>query len=415
MEIDGNLLDMNDLAEELGQRIADIGIPDTIPGEKEAITKAEAAKQSLQFAGAILRRVEQWAETKDGKFGGPFLRFVFQPVKVAADRYRADRARYRKAFLSLVEGVAPSMRQGTIAAPELGYTFGKGHNGVGMAELLHAVLHTGNESNKRKLLLGRGWAVENLDGSLDTSAWDSFIERMQLQKRLTKEHYDFAQGVWDLLEDMKPLAQKTHRDVFGRYFDEVTANEFETPFGTYRGGYVPAQADPRIVSDASIRKLSEQENENMAYSFPSTSKGFTKGRVEYNRPLILDLRTLTQHMDKVLLFSHMEPAVRDVNKLLTRTDVSYGLTRIDPAAYEGLLIPWLNRSARQQVETPIVGDGRITRVLSVAIYGHVEALEFADAHRLAAGMVAFAMVVLVALYLVNRSGGAAAAARGAAQ
>jgi len=58
--------------------------------------------------------------------------------------------------------------------------------------------------------------------------------------------------------------------------------------------------------------------------------------------------------------------VRDVNKLLMRKGVSYGLTRIDPAAYEGLLIPWLNRAARQQVETPIVGDGRISRVLSVA-------------------------------------------------
>ena len=43
-----------------------------------------------------------------------------------------------------------------------------------------------------------------------------------------------------------------------------------------------------------------------------------------------------------------------------------------------------------------------TRVLSVAIYDHVEATEFADAHRLAAGMVVFAMVVLVTLYLVNR-------------
>jgi molybdate transport system permease protein len=43
-----------------------------------------------------------------------------------------------------------------------------------------------------------------------------------------------------------------------------------------------------------------------------------------------------------------------------------------------------------------------TRVLSVAIYDHVEATEFADAHRLAAGMVAFAMVVLVTLYGVNR-------------
>ncbi len=56
-----------------------------------------------------------------------------------------------------------------------------------------------------------------------------------------------------------------------------------------------------------------------------------------------------------------------------------------------------------------------TRVLSVAIYDHVEALEFADAHRLSAGMVAFAMVVLVTLYVLQRPTGAAAASRGAAR
>jgi molybdate transport system permease protein len=44
-----------------------------------------------------------------------------------------------------------------------------------------------------------------------------------------------------------------------------------------------------------------------------------------------------------------------------------------------------------------------TRVLSVAIYDHVEASEFADAHRLAAFMVVFALVVLVTLYAVSRS------------
>ncbi len=43
-----------------------------------------------------------------------------------------------------------------------------------------------------------------------------------------------------------------------------------------------------------------------------------------------------------------------------------------------------------------------TRTLSVAVYDHVEAAEFADAHRLAAGMVAFALVVLVGLYAINR-------------
>ena len=44
-----------------------------------------------------------------------------------------------------------------------------------------------------------------------------------------------------------------------------------------------------------------------------------------------------------------------------------------------------------------------TRVLSVALYEHVEAGELAEAHRMAAGMVIFAMLVLVALQTVNRS------------
>jgi hypothetical protein len=316
--------------------------------------------------------VEQWAEAIDGKFGGPFLRFVFQPVKDAADRYRTDRLEYRRKFQALLDEVAPSLRPGKIEAPELGYTFGRGHNGIGQAELVHAILHTGNDSNKRKLLLGRGWATENADGTLDTSRWDAFTQRMIDQGILTKAHYDFAQGVWDLMEQTKPLAQKTHRDVFGRYFNEVTAQSFDTPFGSYRGGYVPAQADPRIVQDAELRDLLEGENASMAYAFPQTNRGFTKSRTEYNRPLILDLRTLPQHIDKVLLFSHMEPAVRGVARLLQRPAVSQPLGRIQPATISGMLRPWLNRSSRQVVETPIIGDGRIARVAS-AIRGRAGA------------------------------------------
>ncbi|HWT70612.1 MAG TPA: molybdate ABC transporter permease subunit [Oxalicibacterium sp.] len=45
-----------------------------------------------------------------------------------------------------------------------------------------------------------------------------------------------------------------------------------------------------------------------------------------------------------------------------------------------------------------------TRLVSVQIYDHVEALEFAQAHWLSAGMVAFALLVLVALYTLNPTG-----------
>ena len=361
MEVDGNLLDLEDAADMLMSRMKDIGIPDRVPGEGKAITKGEEARIKLQFFKAALRRVEQWAEGIDGAFGGPFSSLVFQPIKQAADKYRTAKHDYRTRFTELVKQVGPFLPEGEIAAPELGYTFGGGKDS-GMAEFLHALLHTGNDSNKRKLLLGRRWATENADGTLDTSRWDAFIQRLAAEGKLRIEHYQFAQGVWNLLEETKPLAQETHRKVFGRYFAEVTANEFVDPWGNvWRGGYVPAQTDTRLVKDQKLRELAEGENESMAYAFPGAPNGFTKSRVEYNKELLLDLRALAQHMDKVLLFAHMQGAVTDVRRLISRKDVSYALNRIDPSAYEGMLMPWLNRSARQIVETPVAGDRGLGR------------------------------------------------------
>lgn len=382
MEVDGNLIDIDEAADQLVERMGEIGIPDTVPGEKGAITDKQERGIKLQFAKAILSRVEQWSERLDGKFGGPFLRLVFQPIKDAADRYRTDKQVYRKKLTELVKNVAPYLPAGPIEAPELGYTFGNARDS-GAAELLHAILHTGNDSNKRKLLLGgrpdNPWATQDAEGNLDTAKWDAFLQRLASEGKLRQEHFQFAQGVWDLLEEMKPLAQETHRKVFGRYFAEVTANEFVDPFGNvWRGGYAPAQTDSRLVKDAKLRELAEGENESMAYAFPSAPSGFTKGRVEYNQPLLLDLRALGQHMDKVLLFSHMQGAVTDVRRLLTNKRVSYALDRIDPGAYEGMLIPWLNRSARQVVETPVVGDRKLSRFLSAARSRAGMALMFAN-------------------------------------
>jgi molybdate transport system permease protein len=45
-----------------------------------------------------------------------------------------------------------------------------------------------------------------------------------------------------------------------------------------------------------------------------------------------------------------------------------------------------------------------TRVISVQIYDHVEALEYTQAHWLAAGMVVFSFLVLLALYALNPTG-----------
>lgn len=359
IEVDGKLMDIEAAKRPLVERMEALGVPLRVPGEGRAVTDAERRVARLRSAAAALRRVEGWVDAKDGSTPGPFRKFIWQPVRDAADRYRADRGKFLKRYRDLLASV--DVGRGRIEAPELGYTFGYSRGGSGKAEILHALLHTGNESNLRKLLLGRRWASERADGTLDTTKWDSFVQRMIDEGVLTKADFDFAQGVWDLLEEMKPQAQKAHRDVFGRYFDEVTAQPFTNQFGTYRGGYVPAMADAEVVRDAATRSLQEAENQTLAYAFPSTSRGFTKSRVEYNAPLLLDLRTLAGHIDKVLMFSHLEQPIREVRRVLTSKAVANPLHRLDPAAFDGLLTPWMNRAARQQVETPVPGDNGLMR------------------------------------------------------
>ncbi len=46
-----------------------------------------------------------------------------------------------------------------------------------------------------------------------------------------------------------------------------------------------------------------------------------------------------------------------------------------------------------------------TQVVSTQIYGHVEAMEYAQAHTLAAGMLAFSFLMLLPLYLIRRRSG----------
>lgn len=370
MEVDGDLLDRQEIQEALAARLEEIGVPAEGPGAQHAITPGEVALSKFQSLRAALRRVEAWAGAKDGDTPmGPFRRFVWNTIKDRADAYRVDKAKYLKRYRELLDTIAPTLRQVKIAAPELGYTFGFDQGGMGKVELLHALLHTGNAGNKKKLLLGRKWADVQEDGTIDTTRWDNFVRRMINEGTLARADFDFAQGVWDLLEEMKPAAQKAHRDVFGRYFDEVTADPFKINLGgvdvEYRGGYVPAIADSRIVSDAKTRAIMEDEASTLMNALPSTSKGFTKARVEYNRPLLLDLRLLAGHIDKVLLFSHLEQPVRDVRRILGHSSVSKPLHLVDPAAYDGLLIPWLNRTARQQVETQVDGSNGLMRFFSV--------------------------------------------------
>jgi len=348
IQIEGKLLERDQVVSELVNRIG------VFKGRKKAgydraMTQWEKTKQGLLGVKAILRRVEFWADAMDGgNPDGVFRRYIWTPISEAVEMYREQKKEYIKKYLDTVKIIEQSLSHEKIEAPEINYTF------KGKLELLHAILHTGNESNLSKLLRGRGWGELDENGKLNTARWDQFVERMMDQGILKKEDYVFAQGVWDLMEELKPMSQKAHHDMYGYYFDEIAANPIENRFGTFRGGYIPAIIDPDIVNDAAVRRDAEELiNGQNSFAFPTTGRGATMKRVEnYARPLQLDMRTIPAHIDWALRFANIEPAVKDIGRLVIDKDFRAALDAHDPSAARHMLTPWLQRTARQSVVTP---------------------------------------------------------------
>jgi hypothetical protein len=353
IEIDGVVRDREEVSAELEARISEITQPGNKAGYDRAATEWDQVKMYLLSALSAGRRVESWVDAVDGgAHDGVFRRYILNPILTATSNYRQAKKVYLKKYLDIVSAVASRIDEREINAPELGYRF------KGKAELLGAMLHIGNESNLEKLLLGRpNWGRLNPDGSLDTGNWDAFMARLQQEGVLEKADFDFLQAVWDLNEELKPEAQKAHKKMYGFYFNEITAREFRTSFGVYRGGYVPAVADPFMVEDAAIRNDKEiLEKSNNSFMFPTAGRGFTKSRVQqYHAPLLLDLRGIPAHLDKVLRFVHIEPAVKQVGGLVTSKSLKTALAQLDPTVRGEMLIPWLQRAAQQRVQTPSQG------------------------------------------------------------
>lgn len=330
-------------------------------GQGEEFSRAPNEKDERKMTyGSLksaLRRVEFWVDQMDnGRIGGAFRRYIWEPVSGGVIQYRLAKNEYMDQFLKLVQDHTKGFSEESIKAPELvglpndagvpsAYLF------QNKAELLGAMLHIGNESNLAKLIVGNKWGSIDENGNLDSSNWDSFISRMIKEGTITKSDYDFLQGCWDLMEKLKPNAQKAHYEVYGYHFSEITSQEFSTPFGTYKGGYAPAAIDRlRVKNDkAQLKALEEGTDANY---FPAQINGFTKSRVQVYNPLSMNLNLLPMHVDQVLRFTHITPRIKDVTKMLFDKNFRAALEGFDPHVIDDFLVPWLDRTVKQSVVAP---------------------------------------------------------------
>lgn len=370
MDRDGKQEELNDIRGKLRTQLEA-----RFDGARKTVPHASAGKSGAMKNAALrlfagLRRVNEWCRDMDGGEPGPFTHYIYQPMKKALDAYReattSTGARLTKIFETYNNTEASKFKgpiESTLVAydPETGKSDRIAFKFNNKAELLGALLHTGNASNKQKLIGGYGWGqrIESSEGvvSFDTKPFDDFIADCVGKGILTKDDFDLVQGLWDVMESLKPAAQAAHKRITGRYFDEVTNTPFSIKFpdGTkvdYRGGYAPAKVDPLLVDDHTADADKALAGVNMSFSFPTTGLGFTKSRKAYYKPLLLDIQLVNNHVGEVLKAAYIEPTAREIYSLVAGYDgmkgdiQAYGL---NGRIVDDMLIPWLSRAVSQTI------------------------------------------------------------------
>lgn len=308
--------------------------------------KTAELKAKFMELGASAKRVDQVVTWLDGGASGKFRTYLINPMQDALAKYRIEKAKMLKDVVDIFEGFG-KLDNSKIAAPELNnFTF------VGKQSLLHAILHTGNLSNKERLVLGYGWGARLEDGSVDFSAWDQFFSRMVKESVITKKDMDNIQKLWNLFDKYKEQAQITHKKINGRYFDELPRTPISTPFGEYEGGYVPAAYDRmRSNEQDRIQDKNLAENNLQALDIATTGANFTKSRADrYHDQLELDMSRLPSHLDKELRYIHLELQIRQIGRLLLNKDFRNEIERVMPFGVKQVFNPWLKAIANQTVD-----------------------------------------------------------------
>lgn len=271
------------------------------------------ARSILRSVDAAMIKTEQLMLWMDGGDpNGPWTRLLFNPMAEAQGRETDLLRAYIGDINALIKDMSRAQARSltrTVDTPELIITNPR-HLEAGQPfrgtkdQILVMALNWGNAGNRQRLLDGYGWNEQAL---LDV-----------FNRTLTKEDWDFVQGVWDTVAKLWPQVEALERRVNGVAPEKVEAAEIETPFGIYQGGYFPAIYDPTQSSRAEQNeadRLSPRGGWHMA----TTRASATRARAEAvkGRPLLLNMAVITRHLGEVIHDITHREAVQQVKKLLS--------------------------------------------------------------------------------------------------
>lgn len=206
---------------------------------------------------------------------------------------------------------------------------------IARKDMLGMMLNWGNEGNRTRLADGYNWDQGNVKAFLDRNA--------------TKDDWDFVQRIWDAYDKYKDPLDQLQQRVTGIGLDMVHADPFDTPHGSYEGGYYP------IVEDKSRTYRAESNSEKAVdamfpngYTRATTAHGNTISRVGGTRPISIDLDIAPWKIGQTIHDIAMREAIMDADRLLNDTAVKKAMDDVFGPEYRKMMRPWLQNMANSR-------------------------------------------------------------------
>ena len=300
-------------------------------------THIEVARKDPNAAADVLldlNTIEAMCRGLDGfEDDGPMQDYFFRPVREAVSREYAELNRMFGEFRNLKLRVYGTDFKADMKPKDIGVCEYKRVTDRETGKVFHvptkkmslftqeniicAALNMGNADNLARLKDGWGWT-------------DADIEK--IKAKMSREDWEYVQGVWDLLDTMWPKIKKVHELMTGTTIEKVEAKPVVTEYGTYRGGYYPIVTDLRYSETAAAQNERQEIMASAPCNFldKHTKSGHRKARAEnvLGRPPLLSFSVLDNHVANVIHDYEMAPVIRDAWKILRRDTIKNVITAV---------------------------------------------------------------------------------------
>lgn len=300
-------------------------------------THIEVARKDPNAAADVLldlNTIEAMCRGLDGfQDDGPMQDYFFRPMREAVSREYAELNFMFGKFRELKErvygvnfkadmkprdiGVCEYVRKTDRETGKVYHVPTKKMSLFTQENIICAALNMGNADNIARLKDGWGWT-------------DADIEK--IKAKMSREDWEYVQGVWDLLDMMWPKIKKVHELMTGTTIDKVEAKPVVTKHGTFRGGYYPIVTDLRYSETAAAQNERQEVMASAPCNFldKHTKSGHRKARAEnvLGRPPLLSFSVLDNHVANVIHDYELAPVIRDAWKILRRDTIKNVITAV---------------------------------------------------------------------------------------